>query len=187
MQKPQNNIDLLNLDKIIYEKINRIKELTEEIAKKDFELEIFDEDIQEFHRKIKKKNNEIRNLEQLVRQKDKEFDELIQIHNNSIIAKFLKYKKKGEFKKTITASILLIQQNGLKEYLLAVKDKIGKKEFSLNTINSSNSSLSISEKGKMELIKKTQDNRKNQLKIRPSSKSELQNDGFIISDDKELI
>jgi len=183
IQKPQNNIDLLNLDKIVFEKINRIKELTEEIVKKDSELEILNEEIQEFHQKIEKKNNEIKNLVRLVRQKDKELDGFIPIHNNNIIAKFLKYKEIGKFKKILIGSIFLIQQKGLKEYLLAVKDKIGKKEFRLNTTNSS--SLSISEKDKMILIKKIQNNRKNQLKIKPSSKSELQKDGFIISEDKE--
>jgi len=187
MQNPQDNIDLLNIDKIIFEKSNRIKELTEEIVKKDSELEILDEDIQELHRKIKKKNNEITNLEQLVRQKDKDLDELRQIHNNGIITKSSKSQKRGEFKKIIIASIFLIQREGIKKYLLTVKDKIRKKEFKLNTINSSNSSLSSSEKDRVELIKKIQDNHKNQLKIRSSSKSDLQNDRFIISDDNELV
>ena len=215
MQKPQENTDLLNLDKIIFEKIDKINELTEEIAKKDSELEILDEDIQEFRRKIKKKNNEITNLDQLVRQKDKDLDvltntlnsknyelietrnELTQIHN-SIIFKFSKNisniidfvfpnnSKRGEFKKVVISSILLIQEKGLKEYLLAVKAKIRKKEFKLNTIYSSDSSLSMSENDKIVLMKKMQDNRKNRLKIRSSSKLELQNDGFIISDDNEL-
>jgi len=229
MQKPQENTDLLNLDKIIFEKIDKINELTEEIAKKDSELEILDEDIQEFRRKIKKKNNEITNLDQLVRQKDDEItnldqlvrqkdkdldvltntlnsknyelietrNELTQIHN-SIIFKFSKNisniidfvfpnnSKRGEFKKVVISSILLIQEKGLKEYLLAVKAKIRKKEFKLNTIYSSDSSLSMSENDKIVLMKKMQDNRKNRLKIRSSSKLELQNDGFIISDDNEL-
>ena len=55
MQKSHDDLDSSNLDKIIFEKINKIKELTEEIAKRDSELEILDEDIQEFHQKIIKK------------------------------------------------------------------------------------------------------------------------------------
>jgi len=244
MQKPQDNLDLFNLDKIIFEKINRIKELAEEIERKDFELEILDEDIQEFHQKIKKKNKNITNLDQLVRQKEGEItnldqlvrqkegeitnldqlvrqkdtdlnvltnalnnknyelietrEEITQIHN-SIIFRFSKNiskkvdsifpnnSKRGEFKKIVIASIILIQQKGLRKYILGVKDKIRRKEFNLNTIDFSNSNLAISEKDKTMLIKKVQDNHKNRLKIRPSSKSELQNDGFIIPDDKELI
>ncbi|MDH3834910.1 MAG: hypothetical protein OES34_12240, partial [Nitrosopumilus sp.] len=124
-------------------------------------------------------------------------NELTQIHN-SIIFKFSKNisniidfvfpnnSKRGEFKKVVISSILLIQEKGLKEYLLAVKAKIRKKEFKLNTIYSSDSSLSMSENDKIVLMKKMQDNRKNRLKIRSSSKLELQNDGFIISDDNEL-
>jgi len=230
MQKPQDNLDSFNLDKIIFEKINRIKELTEEIAKRDLELEILDEDIQEFHQKIKKKNEgitnldqlvrqkeyEITNLDQLVRQKDTDLDvltnalnnknyelietreEITQIHN-SIIFRFSKNvsktidsifpnnSKRGEFKKVVIVSIILIKQKGLRKYILAVKDKIRRKEFNLNRIDFSNSNLAVSEKDKTMLIKKVQDNHKNRLKIRPSSKSELQNDGFIIPDDKELI
>jgi len=223
MQKPQDNLDLFNLDKIIFEKINRINELTEEITKRDSELEILDEDIQKFHQKIKRKNKEITSLDQLVRQKEDEItsldqlvrqkdkdlnskncelieirEELAQIHN-SIIFKFSKSiskiidsifpnnSKRGEFKKIVIASIILIRQEGLRKYILTVKTKIVKKEFKINTFYSSNSNLSISEKDKIELIKKVQDNHKNRLKIRPSTKAELQNDGFIIIDDKELI
>jgi len=237
MQKPQDRVDLSSLEKIIFEKINRINELAEEITKKNSELEILNEDIQEFHQKIIKKNKEITNLDQLVRQKEDETtnldqlvrqkedettnldqlvrqkdkdlnsknyelieirEEIIQIHN-SIIFRFLKNiskiidsifpnnSKRGEFKKIVIVSIILIKQKGLRKYILAVKDKIRRKEFNLNTIDFSNSSLAISEKDKMMLIKEVQDNHKNRLKIRPSSKSELQNDGFIIPDDKELI
>jgi len=235
---------LSSLERIIFEKINRIKELTEEIVKKDSELEVLDEDIQEFHRKIIKKNKEITNLDQLVRQKEEEItnldqlvrqkeeeitnldqlvrqkdidlniltnalnnknyelietrEEIKQIHN-SLIFKFSKSiskiidaifpnnSKRGEFKKIVIASIILIQREGLRKYILTVKNKIRRKEFKLNTIDFSNSNLAISEKDKMDLIKKVQDNHKNRLKIRPSTKSELQNDGFIIPDDKELI
>ena len=219
-----------SLERIIFEKINRIKELTEEIVKKDSELEVLDEDIQEFHRKIIKKNKEITNLDQLVRQKEEEItnldqlvrqkdidlniltnalnnknyelietrEEIKQIHN-SLIFKFSKSiskiidaifpnnSKRGEFKKIVIASIILIQREGLRKYILTVKNKIRRKEFKLNTIDFSNSNLAISEKDKMALIKKVQDNHKNRLKIRPSTKSKLQNDGFIIPDDKELI
>ena len=37
--------------------------------------------------------------------------------------------KRGEFKKIVIASIILIKQKGLRKYILAVKDKIRRKEF----------------------------------------------------------
>jgi hypothetical protein len=165
---------------------------------------------------VRQKDDKITNLDQLVRQKDKDLDilantlnsknyelietkdEIRQIHN-SVIFKFSKNiskridfifptnSKRDEFKRVVITSILFIQQKGLKKYLSEVKAKIGRREFRLNTINSSNSTSVMSEKDKMVLIKKMQNNRRNRLKIRPSSKLELQNDGFIISDDNDLI
>ena len=198
--KQDSEIEILDKD---------IQEFYQKIIKKN-------KDITNLDQLVRQKDNEIINLDQLVRQKDTDLnlltnalnnknyelieirEEIIQIHN-SIIFRFLKNiskiidsifpnnSKRGEFKKIVIVSIILIKQKGLRKYILAVKDKIRRKEFNLNTINFSNSSLAISEKDKMMLIKEVQDNHKNRLKIRPSSKSELQNDGFIIPDDKELI
>ena len=188
MIKKENLLDRIKiLEKSLAERYQAIQKLTDEISEKNQSIEL-----------LKKENRgrdfSNKKLEKSIISKEEEitilYEELINLRSElsnikkSVIFRIMKRiaksldvgfphgTKRGELKKTASASTSMILNDGFRSYSNAVKEKMKRKEFKLIT------PMEFSDSDKELLYAVVKKNKDNRLKIEPFTPNEIKSDKF---------
>ena len=88
--------------------------------------------------------------------------------------------KRGELKKIVKNSAIMIERDGISDYFGAVKSKIKNRQFKiLEPVN-------LTEEEQNSIINQVKKNRKNRLQIRSHTEDEIKNDELVVPEEQEL-
>jgi len=191
-------------------KVHKISNEREDYAKSlEISIQSKNADLEGLNKLVREKDTDLEGLNKLVREKDADIDTTNQILANidnelmytrselneikkSLIFRMMRKiggridsdfpnaTKRGEFKKILASSTMVLANEGFRKYLSEVRTKIRRKEFKVL------SPINISQKEESLLLEKVKKNRMNRLQIRPLSEQEIKKDEFIIPQDEEL-
>ena len=159
------------------EKEEAVRKLESTVGEKEEAVRKLESIIKSKHNDLLVVNNELlEKITELNLIKNSKIFRIIRKTTNQIDKIFSRSKSADELKKITLSSARLIKEEGIKNYGVAVKEKLSKKEFKIIT------PFEPSEDQELKLIEQVEKNKKTKLSIKSHSRKEIEQDQININD-----
>jgi len=165
------------LESTVGEKEEAVRKLESTVGEKEEAVRKLESIIKSKHNDLLVVNNELlEKITELNLIKNSKIFRIIRKTTNQIDKIFSRSKSADELKKITLSSARLIKEEGIKNYGVAVKEKLSKKEFKIIT------PFEPSEDQELKLIEQVEKNKKTKLSIKSHSRKEIEQDQININD-----
>ena len=145
-------------------------------------IKLKEQDVKNLTFEIKNEEYQIIELKNQISEIEKSLSfKLMRKITKKVESGFPNQTKRGELKKIVKNSAIMIERDGISDYFGAVKTKIKNREFKILE------PMNLTEEEQNSIINQVKKNRKNRLQIRSHTDAEIKNDELIVSKDQELI